>query len=131
MLRFHPFTMGHLVGAAIVSGAAGMFLPDARFALAMVLAFVAAAAVSSFVCQWRPGLEAPAWTLWPAAVLANPVMLVALGFMAVDWECVAGLRRGWNCLAAAMAIVAAGACLPPPAFGLAWRWWKRRRAPAP
>lgn len=131
MLRFHPFNMGHLIGAAVVSGAVGAFLPNAQFAIMMVLAFVAAAAVSSFVCQWQPGLEAPAWKLWLMAVFANPVMLVALGSMAVDWECLAGVRRGWQCFAAvAIAIPAAGACLLPPLFGLAWRWWKRRRAPA-
>ena len=61
-------------------------------------------------------------------MFANPLMLAALGFMAIDWECVAGLRRGWNCLGAAMAIVAAGLCLLPPFGGLLWRWWKRRKA---
>lgn len=139
MLRIHPFTMGHLIGAAIVSGAVGMFLPYARFAptmmltffaLTMVLAFVVATAVSSFICQWWPGLEAPAWKLWLTAVFVNPVMLSALGFMAVDWECVVGGRRGWDCLAAAMAIFVTGLCLLPPFGGLVWRWWKRRRAAA-
>lgn len=130
MLRFHPFTMGHLIGAVVVSGAAGTFLPDAGVALAVVLAFLVAATVSSFVCQWRPGVEAPAWKLWLTAVFASPVMLLALGFMAVDWDCVIGVRRGWNCLVAAIAIVVAGLCFLPPLFGLAWRWWKRRRPPA-
>lgn len=129
MLRFHPFTMGHLIGAVIVSGAVGAFLPNAQVAIMMVLAFVAAVAVSSLVCQWWPGTEAPAWKLWLTAVFANPVMLVALGSMAVDWECVVGTRKGWNCFAAAIAIVVAGGCLLPSLFGLAWRAWKRRRAP--
>jgi hypothetical protein len=122
--------MGYLIGAVVVSGAAGAFLPDAVFALKMVLAFFVAAAVSAFVCQWRPGLEAPGWKLWPTAVFANPIMLLALGFMAADWQCVVGLHRGWDCLAAAMAIAAAGLCLLPPFCGLVWRWWKRRGAPA-
>jgi hypothetical protein len=121
--------MGHLIGAVVVSGAVGAFLPNAQFALIMVLVFVAAAAVSSFICQHWPGLEAPAWKLWLTAVFANPVMLSALGAMAVDWDCVVGLRRGWNCLAAAIAIVVAGGCLLPSLFGLAWRAWKRRGAP--
>ena len=93
--------MGHLIGAVIVSGAAGMFLPDALSALKMVAVFVLGVAVSAFVCQWRPGTEAAGWRLWLVAVLANPVMLLSLGFMAVDWECL---------------------------LGLAWRWWKRRLA---
>ena len=50
--------------------------------------------------------------------------------MVADWECVAGTRRGFDCLVAAMAIVAAGLCLLPPVGGLLWRWWKRRGAPA-
>lgn len=130
MLRFHPFTMGHLIGAAMVSGAVGAFLPDAVVGLAMVAVFVVAAAISSFACQWRPGLEAPALRLYAAAVLFNPLMLAALGFMAVDWECVAGVRRGWNCVGAAIAVAVAGACLLPALFGLAWRRFKRPRRAA-
>lgn len=128
MLRVHPFTLGHLIGAVIVSGATGLFLPDPLSALKMVAVFVLGVAVSSFVCQWRPGTEAAGWKLWVVAVLANPVMLLSLGFMAVDWECLAGIRRGWGCFAVAIAIPVAAGCLLPPLFGLAWRWWKRRLA---
>lgn len=129
MLRIHPFIMGHLIGAVTTGAIAGAFInPQAAFIGAVAL--FGGALVSCFVCQWRPGVEAVAWKLWPVAVFANPVMLVALGFMAADWECVAGVRRGWNCLAAAMAILTAGLCLLPPFGGLSWRWWKRRRAPA-
>lgn len=128
MLRIHPFTLGQLIGAVVVSGAAGMFLPDALSALKMVGVFVLGVAVSSFVCQWRPGIDAPGAKLWLVAVLTNPVMLLSLGFMAVDWECLAGIRRGWQCFAAAIAIPVAVACLLPPLVGLTWRWWKRRVA---
>ena|SRR3990167_6953340 len=128
MLRIHPFIMGHLIGAVMTGAIAGAFInPQASFIGA--LALFGGALVSCFICQWRPGVEATAWKLWLIAVLANPVMLAALGFMAVDWECVAGTRRGWNCLGVAMAIVAAGLCLLPPVGGLLWRWWKRRVAP--
>ena len=128
MLRIHPFTLGQLIGAVVVSGGAGMFLPDALSALKMVGVFVLGVVVSSFVCQWRPGTEAPGWKLWLAAVLANPIMLLSLGFMAIDWECLAGIRRGWECFGAAVAIPVAAGCLLPPLFGLLWRWWKRRQA---
>lgn len=129
MLRIHPFVMGHLIGAVMTGAIAGAFInPQAAFIGA--LALFGGALVSCFVCQWRPGVEAAAWKLWLVAVFANPVMLAALAFMAVDWECVAGTRRGWDCLAAAMAILVAGLCLLPPLGGLLWRWWKRRRAPA-
>ncbi|MDP2378542.1 hypothetical protein [Reyranella sp.] len=129
MLRIHPFVMGHLIGAVMTGAIAGAFInPQASFIAAVSLA--AGAAISSVVCQWRPGVEAPAWKLWSVAVFANPLMIAALVFMAVDWECVVGARRGWDCLGAAMAIAAAGLCLLPPVGGLLWRWWKRRVAPA-
>ena len=129
MLRIHPFVMGYLIGAVMTGAIAGAFInPQAAFIGAVAL--FGGALVSCFVCQWRPGIEAAAWKLWPVAVFANPVMLVAVGFMAVDWECVVGTRRGWNCLVAAMAILVAGLCLLPPVGGLLWRGWKRWRAPA-
>jgi hypothetical protein len=126
MLRIHPFVMGHLIGAVMTGAAAGAFInPQAAFIGA--LALFGGALVSSFVCQRWPGVEAAAWKIWPVAVFASPVMLAAVGFMAADWECVVGMRRGWNCLTAAMAILAAGLCLVPPVAGLLWRGWKRRR----
>ncbi|TAJ96559.1 MAG: hypothetical protein EPO10_12915 [Reyranella sp.] len=127
MLRIKPFVMGHLVSAVLVGAGAGAFL-DVRASLYFALGLLAGAVVSSFVCQWKPGVEAPAWRLYLVALLANPILLVSLVFMALDWECVVGLRRGWNCIAAAMAIVAASLCFLPPLGGVAWRGWKRHRA---
>ncbi len=121
--------MGHLVGAVATGTAAGAFI-NAQASFIIAVGLLAGAVVSSLVCQWRPGVEAPAWQIWPVAVAANPLMWAALAFMAADWECVLGLRRGWNCLTAAMAILTAGLCLLPPFGGLLWRWWKRRRAAA-
>jgi hypothetical protein len=129
MLRIHPFVMGHLIGAVMTGAVAGAFInPQAAFIGAVAL--FGGALVSCFICQWRPGVEAVVWKLWPVAVLANPAMLAALVFMAVDLDCLVGARRGWDCLAAAMAILVAGLCLVPPVGGLLWRWWKRRRATA-
>ena len=126
MLRIRPFVMGHLIAAVLVRAGAGAFLA-AEAMLICGMGMLAGAVVSSLVCQWKPGVEAPAWQLWPVAVLANPVFLAALVFMALDWECVVGRQRGW-CLVAAMAIIAAGLCLLPPLGGLLWRSWKRHRA---
>ena len=56
------------------------------------------------------------------------MMLAAIGFMVVDYECVVGSRRGWNCIGAAVAILIAGVCLLPPFGGWLWRWWKRSQA---
>lgn len=61
------------------------------------------------------------------AILANPVMLAALVFMALDRDCLVGPYRAFNCLVAALAILVAGACLLPPFGGWLWRWWKRRK----
>lgn len=129
MLRIHPFVMGHLIGAVMTGAIAGAFI-NPQMAFIGAVALFGGALVSCFICQWRPGVEAVAWKLWPVAVFASPVMMAALGFMAADWECVVGARTGWNCLVAAMAIFVAGLCLLPPFGGLLWRWWKRRRAPA-
>lgn len=127
MLRIKPFVMGHLVSAVLVGAGAGTLL-DVRASLYVALVLLAGAVVSSFVCQWKPGVEAPAVQLWLVAVIANPILVASLVFMALDWECVAGLRRGENCIAAAIAIAAAGLCLLPPIGGVAWRGWKRYRA---
>ena len=69
--------------------------------------------------------------LIPAAILGNPMMLAAIGFMVVDYECVVGSRRGWNCIGAAVAMLIAGVCLLPPFGGWLWRWWKRPRQARP
>jgi len=91
----------------------------------------AGAVISSTVCGWKPGVDAPAWQLILVAILANPLMLVALGYLLfIDFDCVIGNRRGWNCLGAGIAVVVAGTCLVPPFGGWLWRWWKRRAAKA-
>jgi hypothetical protein len=128
VLRITPFVMGHLVAALLVGAAAGAFLA-AEAMLIGGIGMLAGAVVSSLVCQWKPGVEAPASQLWPVAVLANPVLLAALVFLALDWQCVVGLQRGWGCrLVAPMALIAASLCFLPPLGGLLWRAWKRHRA---
>ena len=60
MLRIRPFVMGHLVAALLVGAGAGAFLA-AEAMLIGGLGMLAGAVVSSLVCQWKPGVEAPAW----------------------------------------------------------------------
>ena len=127
MRRIHPFVYGHVVAALIVGVAAGATL-DAQAAAMGAVVLMAGAIVSSVVCWWKPGFEAPAWQLVPVAILANPLMLLAQGFMVVDVECLVGSRKGWNCIGAAIAVMVAGVCLLPPFGGWLWRWWKRRAA---
>ena len=93
MRRIHAFIWGHVVAALIVGVAAGATL-DAQAAAMGAVALMAGAMVSSVVCWWKPGFEAPAWRLIPAAILANPLMLLALGFMVVDAEGVVGNKQG-------------------------------------
>jgi hypothetical protein len=127
MLRIRPFVMGHLVAALLVGAGAGAFLA-AEAMLIGGLGMLAGAIVSSFVCQWKPGVDAPAWQLWPVATLANPVFPAALFFVSLDWRCVAGLLRSWGCVVVTMAVIVASLCFVPPLCGLLWRSWKRYRA---
>ncbi len=128
MRLIHPFVVGHVVAALVVGTAGGLML-DAQAAVLGAALFAAGAVVSSLICWWRPGLDASGWRLVPVAILASPLMLLALGFMAVDAGCLIGSRRGWQCLGAAIAVLVAGASLVPPFGGLLWRWWKGRRIP--
>ena len=48
MLRINPFVMGHLVGAVLVGGAAGMLFLDARAGLICAVALLAGV-VASFL----------------------------------------------------------------------------------
>jgi hypothetical protein len=128
--RIHPFVYGHVVAALVVGAAAGLAL-DMQAAVMAAIALAAGAMISSVICWWKPGFEAPAWLLIPAAILGNPMMLAAIGFMVVDYECVVGSRKGLNCIGAAVAILVAGVCLLPPFGGLLWRWWKRSRQEGP
>jgi hypothetical protein len=127
--RIHPFVWGHIAAAVIVGAGAGATL-DVQAAIMGAIMLAAGAVISSTVCWWTPGLDSPAWRLIPVAILANPLMLVALGFMAVDADCIVGNKRGWDCIGAAIAILVAGVCLLPPFGGWLWRWWKRRPARA-
>ena len=129
MKRIHPVVWGHIAAAMIAGAGVGATL-DVQAAIMGAIMLAAGAVISSTVCWWKPGFEAPAWRLIPVAILANPLMLAAIGFMVVDYDCVVGSRKGWNCIGTAIAVLVAGVCLLPPFGGWLWRWWKRRR-PAP
>ena len=125
--RIHPFVWGHIVAALIAGAGLGATL-DAQAAIMGAIALMAGAVISSTVCWWKPGLDAPAWRLIPVAILANPLMLAAIGFILADADCVLGNKRGWDCLGAAIAIILSGVCLVPPFGGWVGRWWGRRAA---
>ncbi|UYN96846.1 MAG: hypothetical protein KIT25_07935 [Enhydrobacter sp.] len=122
----HPFVVGHCATGLVVGACAGAYLPEPWMIPLGAAAMGVAAAASSAVCAWRPGLDAAVWKLVPAAAAASPLMMLALGFMAADWECLAGRHRGWDCVGAAIAVLVAGLSLVPPLGGMLWRWWRRR-----
>ena len=102
--RIHPFVWGHIAAAVIAGASVGATL-DAQAAIMGAIMLAAGAVISSTICWWKPGLDAPAWQL-------------------------IGNRRGWNCLGMAIAVMVAGVCLVPPFGGRLWRWWKHRAAQA-
>jgi hypothetical protein len=127
MRRIHPFVVGHVVTALVAGAITGATL-DAEAAVLGGAVLAAGASISSVVCWWKPGFEAAAWLLVPVAILANPLMLVALGdMMFIDFGCLMGSKKGWDCLGFAIAVVVAGVCLVPPFGGWLWRAWRRRR----
>ena len=128
MQRSHPFAIGYVLSALLVGLVGGASLQSGQVAGIGAALLAAGAAVSCLVVRWKPGYEAPAWQLIPVALIANPVMLTALGFIASDAECLVGANKGWQCLGAAMAASVAIACLPPPVAGWLWRSVKRWRA---
>ena len=130
MRRIHPFVAGQVVTALIAGGATGATL-DAEAAVMGGALLAAGAMISSLVCWWKPGFEAPAWLLIPVAVLANPLVLLALGDMFfVDFDCLTGSRKGWHCFGLGIAVIVVVVSLVPPFGGWLWRAWKRRLQPA-
>ncbi|MBX3500659.1 MAG: hypothetical protein KF889_14520 [Alphaproteobacteria bacterium] len=64
------------------------------------------AAIGGSICRRWPGLAAPGWKLWLAAWLFNPVLIVVLGYILSEYECLLGYARGWKCMGLALAILA-------------------------
>ena len=120
-----PFVAGYVVSSFLIGAGVGitMDLQAAAFGAGLL---VGGALVSCLLCWWLLGFDAPWRRLLPAALFTNPTFVVALFFVVHDIGCLTGGRRGWECLAAAIAIVIGGGALPTPLGGLVWRWWKRR-----
>jgi hypothetical protein len=126
MKSIHPFVYGQVVTALVSGVVAGVSALSVNAAGMSAALLSAGAIVSSVVCWWKPGFEAKWWLLLPVALLANPLMLVAIGFMVNDIECALGTRRGWSCIGFALAFLAGAASLAPPFGGLIWRQVRRR-----
>lgn len=125
MRRLSPFVVGQVLGALLIGAIGGSFL-DLRAIFTFAIAMAVGAAASAIVCRWWPGYDAAGWRLWLTGALANPLLLVALGFSVDSYECLLGKRTGWNCMFADIGPLVAGICLLPPLLGLAVRWLLRR-----
>lgn len=115
------FDIAHVIAAALASAVPLLvFLgsPGDGESLGIVglctLAAVAGAAIAGIVCRWWPGLAAAGWRLWLAAWLFNPVVILALGYVLSQYECLLGQVRGWGCMGLALVVLASPATLIGP-----------------
>lgn len=128
MRPISPFVYGHVLGALVVGAVGGSFI-DFRAIFTFAIAMAIGAAASAIVCRRWPGFDAAGWRLWLTAALANPLLLVTLGFAIEEYECLLGKRSGWACMFSDIGPIVAGVCLLPPLLGLVLRWlWRRTPA---
>jgi len=124
MRHLHPFAAGSVLAALVVGGVAGTVALNPKAIVMLALFMAAGAAIAALVCRRWPGLAAPAWKLWPMAVVTNPLFMVGVYWTIDQYDCLLGRSRGWDCLFAEFGPVLAALCLLPPAVGLATRWWR-------
>jgi hypothetical protein len=111
------FDVAHVSAAALAA-----FVPLVAFSggvglgtvLLCTLAAAAAAAIACLVCRWWPGLAAAGWRLWLALWVFNPVVLLALGYVVSQHECLLGQSRGWHCMGLALVVLASPLTLIAP-----------------
>jgi hypothetical protein len=121
------FARGMVFSAALAGALGGSLVLRLEAIVAFALGMAVGAAIAAFACSRWPGLSAPAWTLWPAAVAFNPMVLLGAGYSVANWECLAGRTTGWSCLLAALGPMLCGLGLVPPSIGLVARWWSTRQ----
>ena len=92
------FALGMVLSAALVGAIGGSLVLSLVAIVAFAFGMAVGAAIAAFACSRWPGLSAPAWTLWPAAVAFNPMFLLGAGYSMANWECVVGRTTGWSCL---------------------------------
>ena len=115
------FDIAHVLASALAWGVALLVFVGPKegpqFLVFVALASLGAAlgaAIAGFACRRWPGLAAPAWRLWLAAWLFNPVVIVALGYVVSQHECLLGQSRGWQCMGLALVVLASPLTLLPP-----------------
>jgi hypothetical protein len=123
----NAFARGMVLSAALIGALGGSLVLNLGAVVAFALGMAAGAAIAAFACSRWPGLWAPAWTLWPAAVAFNPMVLLGAGYSIANWECVVGRTTGWSCLFTDLGPMLCGLGLVPPSIGLIARWWAARQ----
>ena len=93
------------------------------------LAAAAGAAIACFVCRWWPGLAASWWRLWLGAWLFNPVVILALAYVASQYACLLGQERGWQCMGLALVVLASPLTLIGPTVAVIAHVISRRTKP--
>lgn len=127
MRRIPSFVYGHVIAALVVGAVFGATLVHVNAVLALAAVLAAAAVISALFCWWWPTFDAPAAKLWLVATFANPLLIAGIGWSLHYADCLAGERKGWDCLFADMGWLAVAATLPSPVAGLiVRRWWTRR-----
>jgi hypothetical protein len=116
-----PFAFGQVVGALVI-GVIGGSLVGGTAIITFAVGMTLGALASAMVCRWWPGYDAAGWRLWLTGGVANPLLIVALGFSIDSYECFLGTRTGWACVFADIGPMVAGICMIPPLFGVALRW---------
>ena len=116
-----------VLSAALIGALGGSLVLNLGAVVAFALGMAAGAAIAAFACNRWPGLSAPAWTLWPAAVAFNPMVLLGAGYSIANWECVVGRTTGWSRLFTDLGPMLRGLGLVPPSIGLIARWWAARQ----
>src|SRR5206468_8735943 len=107
-----------MVGSAFVTGAvAGGLALNVRGTIVFAVCMAIGAGVAVLVCTWWPKLTASVWTLWPAAVAANPMFLLGAGYSLDHYECFLGKAAGWDCIFVGLGPLLCELCLLPPIFG--------------
>jgi hypothetical protein len=123
MRRLHPFVVGSVLGGLVIGGVPGSAALNLQATVGLALVMAGGAAIAALVCWRWPGLAAPAWKLWPVAVLANPLFMIGVYWTIDEWECLfRRTRSGWDCLFSDFAPILAGLCLIPPVVGLVVRF---------
>ncbi len=121
------FARGMVLGAALTGALGGSLVLSLEAIVAFALGMAVGAAIAAVACSRWPGLSAPAWKLWPAAVLFNPMVLLGAGYSMANWECLVGKTTGWSCLFTDLGPMLCALALVPPSLGLIARWWLARQ----